>query len=160
MTSFLIAFLSVETQSQSQLDLKNKPVNNALLAEILNNSQMKELTPPSPKLPNLFLRLYSIGVSGTCEPDTETEVICSFRYYLAVNDGSLGVSGVVYDLGEIGEITEIQWLDSPDSNIDKLRIEISNYPTQAIKHNPKLVRKTRSVDLDVSLTSLKVRAIK
>ena len=97
---------------------------------------------------------------GDCEPETETEVTCSFRYFLAVSDGSLGVSGNVYDLGEVGEITDVRWLESADSNVDKLRLEISNYPTHAFEHNPKLIRKTRIVELDISLKSLKIKVIK
>lgn len=159
-TILSIAFLSVDVHSQSQLNLKNRPIKNALLVEILNDSEMKELAPPLPKLPNLFLRLYSIGELGDCTPEAETEVTCSFRYYLAVSDGSLGVQGNVYDLGEVGEITDVRWLESADSNVEKLRLEISNYPAHAFEYNPKLIRKTRIVELNVSLNSLKIKVIK
>jgi hypothetical protein len=159
-TALSITFSCVNTYSQSQLDLKNKPIKNELLVEILNDSEMKELKPPLPKHSNFFLRLYSIGELGTCAPEVETEVTCSFRYYLAVSDGGLGVPRTVYDLGEVGEITNVKWLENADSNVDKLRLEISNYPTHAFELNPKLKRETRIVELDVSLSSLKIKVIK
>lgn len=155
-----ITFSCVNAYSQSRLSLKNKPINNKLLVEILNDSEMKELAPPLPKHSNFFLRLYSIGELGTCEPETETEVVCSFRYYLAVSDGGLGVPRTVYDLGEVGEITDIKWLENSDSNFDNLRLEISNYPTDAFEHNPKLIKKTRVVELNVNLNSLKIKVVK
>lgn len=159
-TVLSIALSCVNAYSQSHLNLKNKPIQNELLVEILNDSEMKKLAPPLPKHPNLFLRLYSIGELGTCAPEVEKEVTCSVRYYLAVSDGSLGVAGTVYDLGEVGEITDVKWLESSDSNIDKLRLEISNYPNHAFELNPKLKRKTRVVELNVSLNSLKIKVIK
>ena len=159
-SALLTTFSCVNAHSQSQLDLKNKPIQNELLVKILNDSQMKELKPPLPKHSNFFLRLYSIGDSGICAPEAETEVTCSFRYYLAVSDGGLDVPGTVYDLGEVGEITDVKWLESFDSNVDKLRLEISNYPTHAFELNPKLKRKTRIIELDVKLNSLKIKVIK
>lgn len=179
-TALAVTVSCVYVHSQSQLNLKNKSIENELLVEILNNSQMKELLPPLPKHSNLFLRLYSIGEFGTCAPEVEKEVTCSIRYYLAVNDGSLGVLGKVYDLGEVGEITNVKWLEEPKSNIDKpddssgviqfaknsndgidrLRLEITNYPTYAFKLNPKLIKKSKFVDLEVSVDSLKIREIK
>ena len=155
-----ITLFSINPHSQSKLNLQNKPIKNALLVEILNDSERRELAPPLTKQPNLFLRLYSIGELGTCAPEAETEVFCSFRYYLAVSDGSLGVPGTVYGLGEVGEITDIRWLESSDSNVEKLRMEISNYPSHAFEYNRRLIRRTRVVELDISLSSLKIKVIK
>ena len=98
------------------MDLKNQPVKDELLITILNLSEMKELKPPHPTEHNFFLRLYSLDdISNDedssleyCAPEVETEVICGFRYFLAVNDGSLGVPGAVYDLGQFGEITKFR----------------------------------------------------
>lgn len=155
------ALLCVETSAQSRLELKNRSIKNALLVEILNNSTMEELKPPSPADSLYFLRLYSIGEYGTCAPEVEKEVTCSIRYYLAISDGSLGVLGTVYDLGEVGEISKIEWLKIPDTNdFVRLRLEINNYPNLAFEYNPKLVRKTRIVEIDVNLTSLKIKVIK
>ena len=160
-TVLVIGFLFVGTQAQSRLDLKNKPIKNALLVELLNYSEMKELEPPSPTERTNFLRLYSMGGEvGGCAPELETEETCSTKYYLAVCSGDLGVDGVVYDLGEVGEITKVQWLESSNRDFDRLRLEISNYPEFAFEYNSKLVRKIRIVELEVSLKSLKIKIIK
>ena len=69
--------------------------------------------------------------------------------------------GTVYDLGEVGEISKIEWIKIPDTDdFVRLRLEISNYPKLAFKYNPKLVRKTRIVEIDVNLSSLKIKVIK
>ena len=156
-----VAFLCVGVQAQSGLDLKNESINNELLAEILNFSEMKELRKPSPTTSPFFLRLYSIAEFGeeNCAPEIETEVTCNIRYYLAVNDGSLGAPGVVYDLGTVGEITKIQWLENSKQDIARLRLEICNYPKHAFKLNPKLVKKTQTVELYVSTESLEIKKV-
>ncbi len=157
-----IGFLFVETQAQSRLDLRNKLVKNELLVKILNDSEMKELEPPSPTARANFLRLYSMEgeLGDNCAPEAETEITCSFKYYLAVNSGDLGVSGAVYDLGEVGEITKVEWLQNSNRDFDRLRLEISNYPEFVFEYNPKLVRKTRTVEIEVSLQALKIKVIK
>ncbi len=66
----------------------------------------------------------------------------------------------VYDLGEVGEITDVKWLENSNSDVDKLRLEISNYPTHAFELNPKLKRKSKILELEVNLDSLKIREIK
>jgi hypothetical protein len=166
-----IIFLSFGTQAQDHLDLISKRIDNELLVKILNLSQMKELKPPRPVDSIFFLRLYSLDdisnneddeddLSEYCTPEVETEVVCSYRYFLAVHDGSLGVSGAVYDLGKVGEITKIEWLKSPDQNFARLRLEVSNYPIHAFKLNPKLVKKTKIVEITVNMDDLKIKVIK
>lgn len=162
------AFLSVGIQAQSRLELKNKPIENDLLIKILNLSEMKELKPPRPTDSNFFLRLYSLDdISDDaensleyCTPEVETEVVCGFRYFLAVHDGSLGVSGAVYDLGQVGEITKIKWLKTSNSNFDRLQLEVTNYPAHAFKLNPKLVKKTKNFELTINLNSLEIKELK
>jgi len=163
-----MAFLSVGIQAQSSLDLKNKPIENDLLVIILNLSEMKELKPPRPVDSVFFLRLYSLDdisndeddSSEYCTPGVETEVVCGYRYFLAVHDGSLGVSGTVYDLGQVGEITKIEWLKNSSSDFDRLRLEVTNYPAHAFKLNPKLVKKTKKFELTVNMNSLEIKEVK
>ena len=159
-TALTISFLWAAASAQTRLDLKNKAIKNALLVDILNNAEMTELDGPGSAPSHYVMRLYSIGELGDCEPATETEVTCSLRYYLSVNGSSLGVPGAVFDLGEVGEITKIERLPSPNAEDDRLRLEISNYPARAFENNPNLVKKTRVVQLDVSLKSIKIKAIK
>jgi len=165
---FFIVFLSFGIQAQDRLDLSSKRIDHELLVKILNLSDMKEIKPLRPADRNFFLRLYSLDdisndeddSSAYCAPEVETEVICGYRYFLAIHDGNLGFNGAVYDLGLVGEITKIEWLKSPDQNFARLRLQISNYPVHAFKLNPKLVRKTKIVEIDVNLDGLKIKAVK
>ena len=159
-TVLIAGFLFVETQAQSRLDLKNKPIKNELLVEILTESEMKVFDPPFPKINSLYLKLYSIGLLGDCAPEVETEVTCSFKYFLTASSGDLGVSGAVYDLGEVGEITKLEWSENSDRDFARLRLEISNYPELVFRDNPKLIKKTRTAEIEVSLQGLKVKVIK
>lgn len=166
--SLFTIFLSFGTQAQDRLALSSKRIDNELLVKILNLSQVKELKPPRPLASFFFLRLYSLDdisngeddSSEYCAPGVETEVVCGYRYFLAVHDGSLGVSGAVYDLGITGEITKIEWLKSPDQNFDRLRLVVSNYPIYVFKLNPKLRKKTKIVEIDVNMDELKIKVIK
>ena len=162
LTLCLIGLLAVTNQAQSGLDLKNNAVKNDLLVEILNDSEMKELKPPTPAASSFFVRLYSIKGFGekNCAPEVETEVACVTRYYLAISDGSLGVPGAVYDLGEVGEISEIKFWESPDSKFARLFVEITNYPRHAFELNPKLEKKTKNFVLDVNLNTLKIDEVR
>lgn len=163
-----IAFLFIGIQAQPRLDLKNEPIKNDLLAKILNLSQMKELKPPRPTDGNFFLRLYSLDdISNNeensleyCTPEVETEIVCGFRYFLAVHEGGFGSSGAVYDLGQVGEITKIEWLKKSNEDFDRLRLEVTNYPAHAFKLNPKLVKKTKKFELIVNLDSLEIKELK
>jgi hypothetical protein len=157
---FIVLFFG-SVQAQSNLDLKNNRISDELLTEILNFSEMKELKKPSPTTSPYFLRLYSIHDFGeeNCAPKVETEVTCVIRYYLAVTDGSLGVPGTVYDLGAVGEITKIQWLENSNQDIARLRLEICNYPNHAFKLNSRLVKKTKTVELYVTTESLEIKKV-
>lgn len=160
-----IAFLSAGIQAQSRLDLRNRPIEDELLVKILTYGEMKEIKPTFPDQSDFFLRLYSIEgeeliEEGYCAGAAEVEISCSNRYFLAVGVGSLGVPGTVYDLGEVGDISKIEWLKKSESNFVGLRLEISNYPQLAFKYNPKLVKKTKIVEIAVNLSSLKINEVK
>jgi hypothetical protein len=157
----MFAVCVVSGYAQSGLELKARPVKNDLLAEILNKAEIQELKPPSPSSSPYFIRLFSLdGVSGgNCAPELETEVTCSIRYFLAINDGSLGVSGTVYDLGEVGVISKIEWLENADRDAARLRLELTNFPLSVFEYNPKLVKKTKTVELLVNLNSVKIKTL-
>lgn len=152
----LVVFAS-SVHGQDLLELSNERIKDELLIEILNNAKITELEPPRAIQSRLFLRLFAIGELGTCEPETETEVECSVRYYLAVSNGDLGVAGSVFYLGEVGEISKIIWLEPPDQNVARLRLEVLNYPEAVFRHVPNLTKRSRVVEVLVSLDSLTIR---
>lgn len=147
--------------AQSKFDLKGSPVKNDLLVELLNNSEMRELKAGRAIESSLFLRLYSVGGElDDCAPELETEVTCSFRYYLAVSDGSLGVPGAVYFLGDVGEIRDVKWLPSEPSKPARLRVEIGNYPKDVFPYNSKLKLKVRFFEIEVDIDKIAIKAMK
>ena len=154
-----IAVCSCSLFAQAKLDLKGSPIMDELLVEILNDSAVQEIKPDPPHIQNYFLRLYSIGELGICAPEVETEVTCSFRYYLAVSDGSLGVKGAVYFLGEVGEIRRIEWLSRDFGGPAKIRVEVGNFPKHALEVNPALALHTRLYELEVDLQAIKIKPI-
>lgn len=155
-----ILFLCSSIQAQSRLDLRNSRIENATLVEILNYAEMQNLNNLSDKSKSseLDLRLYSVGVEGACIPDTHG--ICSYKYYLAVAEQGVGLEKAVFFLGEVGEITKVEWLESPQTYVARLRLEVSNYSNLAFEMNTELVRKTRIFELNVSARSLKIIAKK
>ena len=162
----LIVFVSCillffnSNQAQSRLDLRNSRIENATLVEILNYAEMQNLNKLSDKSKSseLDLRLYSVGVEGSCIPDTHG--ICSYKYYLAVAEQGVGLTQAVFFLGEVGEITKVQWLESSQPYLARLQLEISNYSNYGFELNTELVRKTRTLELNVSTRSIKITAKK
>ncbi|HMO79811.1 MAG TPA: hypothetical protein PKD24_03390 [Pyrinomonadaceae bacterium] len=132
---------------------------------------MKELKPKRPVDSNFFFRLYSLddisnatadsddedNSSEYCAPDVETEVVCGFRYFLAVHNGDIGFPGVVYDLGLVGEISKIELLKKTDHDVDRLHLEVTNYPAHAFKLNPKLTKRTKKFEIIVRLDGLEIK---
>jgi hypothetical protein len=155
----IIVIAAFSVFAQSKLDLKGTAINDDLLVEILNDSDMQEVAPDPPNIQNYFLRLYSIGELGTCAPEAETEVTCSFRYYLAVSDGGLGVRRAVYFLGEVGEIRSMEWIAMETYGPAKLRVEVGSYPKHVLPYNSKLTVKMRFYEIEVALDKIKIRAV-
>lgn len=167
----LIILLSLSVEAQSRLELKNKPIKDEFLATILNLSEMKELRPKRPVDSNFFFRLYSLDdlsnvaaggdedddSSEHCAPGVETEVVCGYRYFLAVHNGDIGFPGVVYDLGLVGEISKIELLKKTDHDVDRLHLEVTNYPAHAFKLNPKLTKKIKKFEIIVKLDGLEIK---
>lgn len=155
----LFAFIGFTSTvpGQGLLELANERIENDLLVEILSNSRIIDLEPPKAIQSRLFLRLFAIGELGTCAPDIETEVECSIRYYLAVTSGDLGVPGSVFYLGEVGEISKIEWLESKDPDAVRLRLEVLNYPKGLFEYAPKLKKRRKTVELLVKLVSVTIR---
>jgi hypothetical protein len=156
----LVGYFSTGVWAEELINLNAEKVKNPTLVKILNSAKLQELNAlPSAKRwgRQLGIRLYSIGISGSCIP--ETHMICSHQYYLAVSEYDEAPEQAVYDLGTVGEIIEVQWLQ--DRRVDRARINIvvSNYPLHAYMRNSRLVPKTVTYALDVGVNSLKINAL-
>lgn len=162
LTIMMLLSLSFTPAYADGLDgLRDKRVNNPLLVKILNSAKVLDLNnlPSSQKWGRqLSIRLFSIGIAGTCTPSTH--MICSHSYYLAVSEFDEAPDQAVYDLGTVGEITRVEWLQ--DNRIDRARllVVVSNYPNYAFTSNPSLVRKVSTYEVDVSVNSLMITLVK
>ena len=128
-------------------------------AEILNDGEMQDLNKLGPaKRKGLAIRLYAIAHSGSCVE--ETEWVCSYRYVLAVSEYGEEPEQAAYDLGEVGEIGAIRWLDTTGSDHAVLEVEVRNYPEHASKQNQKLKLQRQRYRLDVSLRGVTITPAK
>lgn len=84
----------------------------------------------------------------------DTHLVCSDHYYLAVHTFEEGLGEAVYDLGEVGEIAEVDWLTSPRFHVARLRMAVLSYPKYA--NAPGLRRATQEYEVEVSVASLRV----
>jgi len=134
-------------------------INSPRLVEILNYGYVRDLNsdPPRPEQ-ELRLRLYTVPKEGSCLPDTH--VVCSNHYFLAVSSFEEGMGEAVYDLGEVGEISNIQWQKADKPLLARLRLTATNYPVDYFKTTKVLIRQQNNYRLDVSIDKLSVRLLK
>lgn len=128
------------------------------LVEILNYAHVRDLKPElGSRQQDLRLRLYAIPKEGDCMPDSH--YVCSHHYYLAVRPYEEGLGEAVYDLGEVGEISQIQWLN-PDSEMKaRLRITVTNFPKEYFTSNKTLIKREKSYELEISVDKLSIRPV-
>ena len=130
-------------------------LKDALLVEVLNGGEMQDLNKLGPaNHKELAIRLYSVAHAGTCVE--ETEWVCSYRYVLAVSEYDEEPAQAAYDLGEVGEIGAIRWLETADPDRAHLEIEVRNYPEHADKQNPSLKVKKQRYRLSISVSDVTV----
>ena len=145
-----------------RVSLESNPVSNPQFAEILNYGYFRDLEPPYPLRlrTDLGLRLIYVPREGNCIPGTH--YVCSGHYYLAVRSLQIGFDPVVYDLGEVGEIDDIEWLmpnqraDAESTGHVRLRIRVTNFPSEYFDYNASLIRRERLYELEASLERLTV----
>lgn len=104
------------------------------------------------------LRLYAVPKEGNCIPDTH--VVCSHRYYLAVSAFEDGMGEAVYDLGEVGEIDDIHWLQSDEPLTARLKLRVTNYPVEYFKTTKSLIKRQKNYELYIRIDKLLVKSLK
>ena len=145
--------------SGANISITGSRLNAPRLVEILNYGEVEELTPDPPKRgQELRLRLYAVPREGNCIPDTH--VVCSHHYYLAVSTFEDGMGEAVYDLGEVGEIDDIHWLQSDRSLTARLKLRVTNYPVEYFKTTKTLIRRQKNYELEIRIDKLPVKPMK
>ena len=156
--TLLFAF-PLAAAAQAPLTLKSTPLEDPVLIEVLNGAEMRELNRlPGASHSSLALRLYSVGHSGTCVE--ETEWVCSYHYVLAVSEYGEAPAEAAFDLGEVGELTNISWLKSNEPFHVLLSVTVRNYPTHAVKQNPALKPQSKRYTLDISLQRVLIAPVR
>src|SRR5262249_250428 len=145
--------------SGARASITGTRINSPRLVDILNYGYVQELNsdPPKPEQ-ELRLRLYAVPKEGNCLPDTH--VICSHHYYLALSSFEEGMGEAVYDLGAVGEISNIQWLKTNEQLATRLRLTVTNYPVEYLKTMKTLIERQKNYELDISIDELLVRLVK
>src|SRR5262245_38300720 len=167
LTFLLTLILGATIQSQQgnrtitteRVTLKNTRLTAPRLVEILNHGIVQELNKlTGGERQELTLRLWQIPKEGDCMPDTH--YVCSYHYYLAAAPHEEGFEGAVYDLGELGEISDIQWQQSDVSDTVQLSMRVTNYPREYLRDNKKLVIREKRYLLFVTTEKLTIKSLK
>lgn len=138
-------------------------INNPLLAQLLGFGEIEVLD----DLPSyeeagdqpLSLRLISMpGDNDACVPETDVSV-CNSRYYLVVISDSVAPGAAVFEVGQVGEVTDVLWLAPPDAQHVRIHLEVRRYPESVLEENPALKAKqeAKRYTLVAGLTSLHVQ---
>jgi len=144
-------------QTSGKVELTSIRITNRQLINVLVYGLVREITsdPPSPGQ-DLRIRLYRVPIEGNCMEDTHGT--CSNRYYLAVHTFEEGLGEAVDDIGEVGEIADVQWLPSKKELVARLRLRVLSYPSFSDSPGITLQRGLRRIEqwyeLEVSVTSL------
>ena len=84
----------------------------------------------------------------------DTHYVCSHHYYLAASTYEEGLGEAVYDLGEVGEIRNIQWLKPSKELTSRLRLTVTNFPNEYFAWNRNLTKIERIYTIEVGLDRL------
>ena len=141
-------------QGSDNISIGSDPVFNPQFVEFLNYGFSVDLNHSPPvSSTEPWLSLHGVPRIGNCLPGSHYS--CSNHYYLAVDSGQLGIAPVVYDLGEVGEISDIEWLRPNQPETARLRIRVTNFPREYFEFAD-LPRIERVYELEASLNRLTV----
>jgi hypothetical protein len=65
-----------------------------------------------------------------------------------------------FDLGEVGEIAEIQWLRLGNLLTARLKIRVVSYPEEYLKSNASLIRKDQSYEPEIAVERLVAKPLR
>ena len=165
----LLWFLPTVTMGQGGFTLSGKRMPD-FAAELLlgDGVTQRDIARPSRIDSDIFLiRLYEIPEIGGCEGTDET---CKNHYALLLEVGGMPPSASIFDLGTVGEITEVQWVSgSPRRQISQnppemgaseevtLLVTVQNYPSRILRSHSDLTRQMRNYHVVVNLDSMVVK---
>jgi len=155
--SFLLFTISCSTQSQVAV----KKIDNQEIVQLLIFSEQQDLN----KLQlgfekNLWVKLYKLPntTDNKCFP--ESHGICNYIYYIATSQ--LDDSPIInaYNLGVLGEIVEIKWINTKDIDKAIINIKTNKYSKEALNYNKRLKNRITNYKVIVTPNDLVVTQIK
>lgn len=147
---FTLSYCATSSHTQSKrnefgnsvVDI-NIPAPN-LMRKMLALGQSKEI-----KNRQFEIKLYSVPIYGQCVTDQKS--ICAHHYLLSVATKSKDFQTLsIHDLGLVGEITRARLINDKQDGEVNVVLEISNYPTQALRKNKKLLSQKTENFLKIS----------
>jgi hypothetical protein len=151
--TFLIISIFFFTCGSTQKVQEIRKINNSDLTKILNASEVIDLNNLSPSISKeLIIKLYKIPIQGNCIEETTTT--CCYHFYMAVSEFDENPKQAVFDLGEVGDIVNISWEDSKESNKAVLNFTSYNYPVFLLETHAELKKKMIEQSLNVSVDSI------
>ena len=113
-----------------------------------------------------LIRLYQVAQMGGCGASDES---CLNHCALLVATGGMPPDVRLFDLGVVGEITDVQWVSSPPRRVlsqnprvmaqsaeATLSVTVQNYPSHAFADHPDFAKRTKRYLVKVSLDSVAV----
>ncbi|HYR07139.1 MAG TPA: hypothetical protein VEQ60_05210 [Longimicrobium sp.] len=154
MRILLVLLLAVlpPAAGSAQTALSARPVADSMLVLLLNDGQEVPISDLDDS-PYLIPRLYAVAEEGKCVEDTH--MICTHRYFLAVAEEGVAGDQVVFDLGEVGEITGARVMANRGQDA-RLRVVVANYPRHVFRYTRHLVREERAYLIHLGLDSLRI----
>ncbi len=123
------------------------------LEKAIAYGSIQELNNINPKVEkNLLVRLYESPIySENCFK--ETHGICHYRYFLSVSTFDEYPEVNIYNIKQVGEISEIKWLNKQSSDYAEIKFTFNKYTKAALNNNSSL--KNKIEDILVKLTPIK-----
>ncbi len=137
---------------------------------VAQDVKQRDIRPPAGVRSDIYImRLLELAEIGGCKG---TDAACKRHYGLLIGTGGMPGDAALYDLGSVGEITEIAWVSSPPQRAsgnpatldyaDEATVEVTvqNYPTNILAGDRSLKRVTKRYRLLVNLQRLTLEELR
>jgi hypothetical protein len=165
------ALTAADEQAQGALTLTPQRLPDLAGWILLDSIRPRDVPRPADVDSDIFaVRLYELGEIGGCQG---SDAVCRNRYALLIATGGMPGGVALYDLGLVGEITDITWTSSPPpralsesprmldlSDEAMLALTVQNFPTRVLDWDRTIVRQTKRYRLSVSLTRISVEELR
>ncbi len=134
---FTILLLIVSCSTQSQIVIKK--IDNKELVELLIFGELHDLNKLQSDIEKqLWVKLYKLPNSEDNKCFPESHGVCNYKYYIATSQLDDSPTINAYNLGTLGEIIEIHWEKSLETDKAIINIKSNKYSKEALSYNKDL----------------------